>query len=291
MSNDRAIPQGYMTVGEIAKKMGVSVRTLQYYHREGLLSPSAQSGGGRRLYTDRDVILLHQILSMKHLGFSLDDIKNRLIGLDTPEEVAAALSEQAAAIRQKLASLSESLVQLEALRAEVLQMQAVDFKKYADIIANLEMKNELYWLVKHLDDRTLNQFRRRFDHASAPIMMERVSQLMGEALRLQAEGVPPAGERGMAFAEKYWAMVLDFTGGDTAMLADLMKLSDKAGAPARRRNGSKSWRMPTLLSAPRWKPGSPRGIMIRWGREQNELCHPGGGPAQELRRPRRAEGP
>ena len=234
MSNDRAIPQGYMTVGEIAKKMGVSVRTLQYYHREGLLSPSAQSGGGRRLYTDRDVILLHQILSMKHLGFSLDDIKNRLIGLDTPEEVAAALSEQAAAIRQKLASLSESLVQLEALRAEVLQMQAVDFKKYADIIANLEMKNELYWLVKHLDDRTLNQFRRRFDHASAPIMMERVSQLMGEALRLQAEGVPPAGERGMAFAEKYWAMVLDFTGGDTAMLADLMKLSDKAeaGAPA-----------------------------------------------------------
>ena len=39
MSNDRAIPQGYMTVGEIAKKMGVSVRTLQYYHREGLLSP------------------------------------------------------------------------------------------------------------------------------------------------------------------------------------------------------------------------------------------------------------
>ena len=63
-------------------------------------------------------------------------------------------------------------------------------------------------------------------------MMERVSQLMGEALRLQAEGVPPAGERGMAFAEKYWAMVLDFTGGDTAMLADLMKLSDRAEAQA-----------------------------------------------------------
>ena len=52
----RAIPEGYMTVGEVAGKMGVTVRTLQYYDREGLLSPAAESEGGRRLYTDRDVI-------------------------------------------------------------------------------------------------------------------------------------------------------------------------------------------------------------------------------------------
>ena len=64
----RAIPPGFMTVGEIAKKMGVTVRTLQYYDKEGLLSPSAESEGGRRLYTDRDLIMLHQILSLKSLG-------------------------------------------------------------------------------------------------------------------------------------------------------------------------------------------------------------------------------
>lgn len=46
MDRYRAIPEGYMTVGEVAKKMGVSVRTLQYYDREGLLSPSAESDGG-----------------------------------------------------------------------------------------------------------------------------------------------------------------------------------------------------------------------------------------------------
>ena len=40
MPNSRAIPQGYMTVGQAAKKMGVTVRTLQYYDREGLLPPS-----------------------------------------------------------------------------------------------------------------------------------------------------------------------------------------------------------------------------------------------------------
>lgn len=51
MEKYKAIPQGYMTVGEVAKKMGVTVRTLQYYDKEGLFSPSAVSEGGRRLYT------------------------------------------------------------------------------------------------------------------------------------------------------------------------------------------------------------------------------------------------
>ena len=43
MEKSKAIPQGYMTVGEVAKKMGVTVRTLQYYDREGLFSPSAET--------------------------------------------------------------------------------------------------------------------------------------------------------------------------------------------------------------------------------------------------------
>ena len=52
MAKYRAIPQGVMTVGEVDKKMGVTVRTLQYYVKTGLLSPSAESEGGLRLYTD-----------------------------------------------------------------------------------------------------------------------------------------------------------------------------------------------------------------------------------------------
>lgn len=84
MAKYRAIPDGYMAVGEVAKKMGITVRTLQYYHKEGLFSPSAESEGGRRLYTDKDLVTLHQIMSLKSLGFSLDDIKRRLISLETP---------------------------------------------------------------------------------------------------------------------------------------------------------------------------------------------------------------
>ena len=130
----RAIPEGYMTVGEAAKKMGVSVRTLQYYDKEGIVSPSAQSEGGRRLYTEKDLIKIHQILSLKSLGFSLDDIKKRLFPLDTPDEVINALTSQAEDIKNRIKVLSESLREIELLKEEVIQMNKVDFKKYADII-------------------------------------------------------------------------------------------------------------------------------------------------------------
>ena len=127
MENQRAIPQGYMTTGELAKRMGVTVRTLQHYDREGLLAPSGISEGGRRLYMNKDVVKLHQILSLKHLGFSLSDIKSRLISLDKPAEVADILTEQAAIVQKKIEALSESLNALETLREEVLRMQSVDF--------------------------------------------------------------------------------------------------------------------------------------------------------------------
>lgn len=225
----RAIPHGYMTVGVLAKKMGVTVRTLQYYDRAGLLSPSAESEGGRRLYTDKDMIKLHQILSLKSVGFSLDDIKNHLITLNTPAEVANTLEEQAASIRQKIESLTKSLQAIEKLRAEVLQMQTVDFKKYADILVNLQMKNEFYWLIKHFDEETLDHIRSRFDQQSGPAMLETFRRLRDEAIRYQQDGVPPESESGQALAGAFWEMILEFTGGDMSMLPRLMELGTFEG--------------------------------------------------------------
>ena len=184
MIKHKAIPQGYMTVGEVAKKMGVTVRTLQYYDKEGLLSPSAESEGGRRLYTDKDLITLHQIMSLKSLGFSLDDIKQRLFSLETPTDVANALSEQANAIRKKIEQLTVSLTAVEQLKTEVLQMQTVNFKKYADIIVNLQMKNEFYYLIKHFDDDTLDHIRNQFDKESGLDFINRFNRLSDEIVQL-----------------------------------------------------------------------------------------------------------
>lgn len=226
MAKYRAIPKGFMTVGEVAKKMGVTVRTLQYYDKEGLLSPSAESEGGRRLYTDKDLITLHQIISLKSLGFSLDDIKERLISLETPADVANALTEQADDIRQKIEQLQASLSAIEQLKAEVLQMQTVNFKKYADIIVNLQMKNDSYYLIKRFDDDTLDHIRNQFDKESGLGFMDRFNRLSDEIVQLQKENIPPESEKCQQVVKEYWGLIIEFTNGDMSMLPKLMEVGN-----------------------------------------------------------------
>ena len=226
MAKYRAIPPGFMTVGEVAKKMDVTVRTLQYYDKEGLLSPSAESEGGRRLYTDKDLITLHQITSLKSLGLSLDDIKQYSISLETPTDVANALTEQAKDIRKKIEQLTASLKAIEQLKTEVLQMQTVNFTKYADIIVNLQMKNDSYYLIKRFDDDTLDHIRCQFDKESGLDFMDRFNRLSDEIVQLKKDNVPPESEKCQQVVKEYWGLIMEFTNGDMSMLPKLMEVGN-----------------------------------------------------------------
>lgn len=68
--------QNYLTIGELARRVGVTVRTIQYYDQQGLLSPSAKGPQNQRLYTDDNVKDLYRILTLKYLGLSLAQIKS-----------------------------------------------------------------------------------------------------------------------------------------------------------------------------------------------------------------------
>lgn len=234
MEKNKSIPQGYMTVGQVAKKMGVTVRTLQYYDNEELLCPSAESEGGRRLYNDKDLVKLHQILSLKSLGFSLEDIRNCLFTLDTPSDVAAALTGQAEKLRRQIASLSKSLDEIEKLKVEVLQMKTVNFKKYADIIVNLQMNNEYYFLLDQFDDNTLDHIRKRFNEESAMAFINRFNHISDAIILLAKEQVPPENERCQTLTKAFWEMIMDFTDGDMSLLPILHKLGNVS-------NSSNSW--------------------------------------------------
>ena len=67
-----------LKVGELARRTGLSVRTLHYYDQIGLLSPAHHTGGGHRLYAADDIVRLQQIVSLRQLGFSLDEIRGCL---------------------------------------------------------------------------------------------------------------------------------------------------------------------------------------------------------------------
>lgn len=89
----KEVSMSYST-GEIAVLCGVSVRTVQYYDREGLLKPDGYSEGGRRLYGEESLKTLQVICIYRGLGLSLSEIKEMLSDEKDSRKVLISLLEQ-----------------------------------------------------------------------------------------------------------------------------------------------------------------------------------------------------
>jgi DNA-binding transcriptional MerR regulator len=74
---------GYIQIGEVAERTGLSLRTIRYYEEIGLAVPSTRSPGGFRLYDEGDVARLRSLKRMKPLGLSLDTMRELLDLLDS----------------------------------------------------------------------------------------------------------------------------------------------------------------------------------------------------------------
>lgn len=101
------------TVGELAKLTGVTVRALHHYDEIGLVRPSERSAAGYRLYDDRDVRRLEQVLWLRELGLGLDAIGAALADKDAVRELLLrhreALVSRRARLDELLAVLDEQL--------------------------------------------------------------------------------------------------------------------------------------------------------------------------------------
>ncbi|MGW4043326.1 helix-turn-helix domain-containing protein [Streptomyces sp. NPDC004721] len=81
---------GLLTIGELARVTGLTVRTIRYWSDEGALPPVARSTGGYRLYDAASVARLELIRTLRELGLGLADVRRVLAGERTVAEVAAA---------------------------------------------------------------------------------------------------------------------------------------------------------------------------------------------------------
>lgn len=98
-----------MTVGELAKLTGLTVRALHYYDEIGLCSPSQRTSAGYRLYGQDDIMRLQHVMLLRELGVGLDEIGRALAGdLDRAELIRrhrTALREQRDRLDRMLAAL------------------------------------------------------------------------------------------------------------------------------------------------------------------------------------------
>lgn len=214
-------------VGELAKRTGISVRTLHYYDEIGLLSPSHHTAAGYRLYTAGDVARLQQILSLRNLGFSLEQARDYLLrpGVSPLGVVQLHL----ARVSEEIEAQKRLRHRLEALAHHLSAAEPVSVEELFQTIEEITMF-EKYYTTEQLE--TLKQ-------RGEQIGAERIRQVEGEWRELidqvQAEmdkGTDPASETVQALARRWRGLLEEFTGGDPGIeqsLGNLWKQEPDAG--------------------------------------------------------------
>ncbi|MCM0651001.1 MerR family transcriptional regulator [Clostridium swellfunianum] len=100
-------------VGELSKLAGLTIRTLHHYDEIGLLSPTFRTDSGHRLYAEDDIVKLQQIMSLKELDFSLDEIKEFFENPEyNPKEI---IEMQIERLNQEIKLKEELMLQLQEL--------------------------------------------------------------------------------------------------------------------------------------------------------------------------------
>ena len=115
-----------MQIGEVAARTELSLRTIRHYEETGLVTPSARTQGGFRLYTASDVARLMVIRRMKPLGFTLEQMRDLLDAtdrLDADDDLGA---DEREALLERVRGYERAAVeQVEKLRVQL--SRAEDF--------------------------------------------------------------------------------------------------------------------------------------------------------------------
>ncbi|MDQ3430844.1 MAG: MerR family transcriptional regulator [Actinomycetota bacterium] len=118
-------PLSPMTVGQVAERFDVTVRTLHHYDEIGLLCPRERSVAGYRLYTDEDLTRLQHVVVYRRLGFALEEIA---LLLDDPDaDLVEHLRRQRAAVMSRLDEMGDLVKAID--RALEVEMSGIKLSK------------------------------------------------------------------------------------------------------------------------------------------------------------------
>ncbi|MCU0513113.1 MAG: MerR family transcriptional regulator [Anaerolineae bacterium] len=220
-------------IHEFARLAGVTVRTLHFYDRAGLLKPARASGGARpRLYAAADLLRLQQILTLKYLGFSLREIHTLLH--DPAYDVRDSLRLQKAAIDRRILQMQHVSYALAQTLEKLDGGRAIDWQQVIAVVQGLTAADKADWLARY------------FPPDRADWLHERSVQMPPAAVQAGAAAwddlyadfrrhshLPAHDPQVQALAAQMHTLIVGFTGGDPALEDGLRALyHDPAALPA-----------------------------------------------------------
>ncbi|MEM9593972.1 MAG: MerR family transcriptional regulator [Acidobacteriota bacterium] len=218
-------------VGELAERIGVTVRTLHHYDEIGLLRPARRSSSGHRQYDSGDLERLQRITSLRQLGFSLDQIGEALDGERFPIAEVVALHLQA--MRQLIDHQHRLCDRFEGLLSRLGDGEELSVD---DLLGTLE---ETAMIERHFTPEQLRDLAERGRRLGAD-RIEAVEnewpELIAAVTRARDGGRDPADPEVQALARRWRQLVEAFTGGDPEVERSVQNLYEQEPA-ARERSG------------------------------------------------------
>lgn len=205
-----------LKIGELAKRTGLTVRTLHHYDAIGLLSPSARSDAGYRLYNDTDIARLHRILALRRFGMALADIGSYLTGTDLP--LVHLVDRQIAMLTRQIDEASVLRSRLARLRKTLDEGQEPDPADWLTTLEHMTMYDK-YFSQQELEQLPL--------YTQADKVEGEWRALVGEVRELIDAGVPPADARARALAQRWMRMVARDTGANPVLFAKLNAMHEQ----------------------------------------------------------------
>ena len=223
-----------LKVGELARRTGLTVRALHHYDEIGLLKPSLHTGSGHRLYTAADVARLQQVLSLRQLGFALEEVRDCLNrpGFSPLEVVRLHL----ARLREQIEWQRKLYARLEAVAAHFQAAEAVSADEFLHTIEVMTMA-EKYFTPGQMEKITSLR-----DQAGE----ERLRQAQEEwaaliaAVRAEMEAcTDPADAKVQALARRWADKMNEVTAGDPGIEQSLKRLWEEQGDALAAQHGAR----------------------------------------------------
>lgn len=194
----------YMTVGEIARKAGVTVRTVQYYDQIGLLHPCKRNDREWRVYTEDDLETLSRIICGRFTGMSLDEIKEDIQVERKPVDVIPVLQDSIDDCESILLEQMKRMAVLKDLERFISKSGELDWKDCMRAIEYLQNKWTLIWeLNQNIDSGHLPTTPTKTDEES----MNACYSLIIDTIHLMRDGVSPESDEAATVIERYEQIV------------------------------------------------------------------------------------
>ena len=208
----KVVDPNAIKIGELAKRTGVSVRTLHYYDEIGLLRPKAVTASKHRVYGPAELVRLQQIKSLRRLGFSLDEVR---ACLDAPEfSPSRVLDLHVRRLREQIAHEERLVTLLETLAAGYRTSSMKTADDFINIIEEITM------IERSFTPDELAEIKERGAKLGAEHIKAVEAEwptLIAQVRREMLEGTDPASDRMRPLATRWRELVREFTGGNPSI--------------------------------------------------------------------------